>query len=148
MAARELRIDTCLISNMYQYKQLLQFSNQRTNNPIEKWAKDHNRHFSKEDTQMTSRHMKRCSTLLIVREIQNYSELSPHIGQTGHHQKKSMNSKSWRECGEKGKLTIERPMTQQFRSWARIQTRILEDACTPCSQQRCSQPQCPSTDRG
>ena len=39
-------------------------------------------------------------------------------------------------------------MTQQFRSWARIQTRILEDACTPCSQQRCSQPQCPSTDKG
>ena len=86
--------DKELISKLY--------NSRKINDPIKKLAKELNRHFSKENIQMANKHIKRCSTSLIIREIQIKTTVRYHLTQGRMAAiKKFTKNKCWRRCEEK-----------------------------------------------
>jgi hypothetical protein len=95
--------DRRLISNIC--KELKKVDSRKSNNPIKKWGSELNKEFSSEEYQMADKHLKKCSTFLIIREMQIKITLTFHLTPVRMAKiKNSGDSRCWGGCGERGTL--------------------------------------------
>jgi hypothetical protein len=87
------------------YRELKKLKPQRINAPVKKWVHELNREFPKEEVQMDSKYMKKCSTSLVIKEMQIKVTLRFHLSPVRIAIIKGNNNhKCWRGCSETGTL--------------------------------------------
>ena len=95
--------DRGLISKIY--KELKKLDTKRSHNSIKKWSTDLNRELSTEESKMAERHLRKCSTSLVIREMQIKTTLRFHFKPVRMAKIKNTDDNlCWRSCGEKGAL--------------------------------------------